>query len=84
MAERIIKGTPLNCIASRGNNLTGVFPEGVYECKLRCKRFKLDENKKHKLPEIPANQAILNPVNQGTGTVCRTETCSNASAIGFS
>lgn len=84
MAERKIKGTPLNCFAPRGNTLTGVFPDGVYECKLKCKRFKLNPDKAYKLSELPENQAILNPVNQDTATVCRTETCGNAGPIGFS
>lgn len=82
--ERKIRSKPINCLAKGRNTLMAVFQEGIYDCSVNCKLFSLNTSKRHKLSEFPEGTAQLNPVNQGSGTVCRTETCSNQGAIGFS
>jgi len=84
MPERIIKAKPINCKARGRNTLEATFGEGIFDCAVNCKLFKLNPEKSHKLQDFPEGVAQLNPVNKGTGTVCRTETCENTGAIGFS
>lgn len=83
MQERTITRIPLNC-SVRGNVLKATFPEGVYDCSVNCAVYKFRVATEYKLQKFPKWIARLSPVNQGTGTVCGTETCDNQGSTSVS